>query len=232
MTKILISIFVFTVFAVGYSEETYKYLGTDGQIYTMSETQISMNQRWQRIKVMDAQISFEPDKNKLQRIHDEYQNEFAIYMEYLKKNPELLFTTGDYYFRSGRYEKAFEIFSQDDTNIKNLFGAATSARFLNDTENALKFYNAAIDKNPNFYESYLGRGIVNRNMGNYDGAISDFNKYMQYRQDESVYLGLGDTYMVSKRYVEAKNILEKGRSKFPQSNLIKEMLMRAYAKLK
>ena len=41
-------------------------------------------------------------------------------------------------------------------------------------------------------------------MGNYDGAISDFNKYMQYRQDESVYLGLGDTYMVSKRYVEAK----------------------------
>ena len=87
MKKILISIFVFTFFAVGYSEETYKYIGTDGEIYTMTESQVSMNQRWQRIKAMDAQIAFEPDKNKLKKIHDEYEKEFNVYMEYLRKNP-------------------------------------------------------------------------------------------------------------------------------------------------
>lgn len=232
MKKLLISIFIAAIFSVVYGEETYKFYNSNGEIITLNSEDIEMQNRWQKIKEMDAKIMFQPDKAKLRAIHDEYVEEFNIYMEYLKKNPEKLFTTGDYYFRSGRYEKSFEVFSQDETNVKNLFGAATSARFLNDNINALKFYNKAIEKNPDFFESYLGRGIVNRNVGNYDGAISDFMKYMEYRQDESVYLGLGDTYTVAGRFEEAKNILEKGRSKYPGSDLIKEMLMRVYAKLK
>ncbi|WP_410208333.1 tetratricopeptide repeat protein [Fusobacterium sp.] len=232
MKKLLISMLVMSMVNITYGEQLYKFYNSKGEVITLDGKDMEMQNRWQKIKEMDARMMFEPDKNRLKAIHDEYEKEFEIYMEYLKKNSERLFIAGDYYFRSGRYEKSFEVFSQDEKNVKNLFGAATSARFLNDNINALKYYNKAIDKNPDFYESYLGRGIVNRNVGNYDGAVSDFMKYMEYKQDESVYLGLGDTYMASGRFVEAKNVLEKGRSKFPESGLIKEMLMRVYAKLK
>lgn len=226
MKKLLISLIAVTLMSFAYGEDTNFYEENN------NFTQQDMEMRWERIKQLDNKMLFDPDKRRLKATHDLYEQEFAIYMEYLKQNPERLFQVGDYYFRDGRYDKAYQVFSQDSTNLKNIFGAATSARFLNDTTNALRLYNEAIDKNPNFYESYLGRGIIKRNMGNYEGAISDFKKYMEYSPNESVYLGLGDTYMISERYVEAKNILEMGRNKFPNSVLIREMLMKAYGKLK
>lgn len=230
MKKTLISLLALAVFNFSYGEEVYTVVRTVTPY--MTEEQQEMSQRWERIKKMDAQITYQPDKEVLRQIHDDYDNEFKIYMEYLKENPSELFRVGDYYFRSGRYEKAYEVFSQNTGDVKSMFGAATAARFLADNVNALKFYNEIIEKNPKFYEAYLGRGIINRNMGNYEGAISDFKKYMEFVQDESVYLGLGDSYLASGKYAEAKNILEIGRSKFPQSSLIKEMLMKAYSNLK
>lgn len=226
MKKLLISLFALTVMSFTYAEEVVYY--ENGGDYSQQE----MDKRWERIKQLDNKLLYDPDKGRLKANHDLYEQEFTVFIEDLKQNPERLFQVGDYYFRDGRYDKAYQIFSQDNTNLKNIFGAATTARFLNDNENALRLYDEAIEKNPNFYESYLGRGIIRRNSGNYDGAIEDFNKYMEYVQNESVYLGLGDTYMASGRYIEAKNILEVGRSKFPNSVLIKEMLTKAYGKLK
>lgn len=191
-----------------------------------------MNQRWERIKELDQQISFDRDKWRLQKNYKEYKKEFDIYMDYLQNNSNELFNVGDYYFKNGRYEKAYEVFSRDNTNIKNVFGAATSARFLNDNENALRLYTQSIEMDPNFYEAYLGRGVINRNIGNYSEAINDFNKYMKYRQDEAVYTGLGDVYMITKNYGEAKNILEVGRNRYPNSKVIRDMLIRLYAELK
>ena len=191
-----------------------------------------MSQRWERIKELDQQISFDRDKWRLQKNYKEYKKEFDIYMDYLQNNSNELFNVGDYYFKNGRYEKAYEVFSRDNTNIKNIFGAATSARFLNDNENALRLYTQSIEMDPNFYEAYLGRGVINRNIGNYSEAINDFNKYMKYRQDEAVYTGLGDVYMITKNYGEAKNILEVGRNRYPNSKVIKDMLIRLYAELK
>lgn len=191
-----------------------------------------MSQRWERIKELDQQISFDRDKWRLQKNYKEYKKEFDIYMDYLQNNSNELFNVGDYYFKNGRYEKAYEVFLRDNTNIKNIFGAATSARFLNDNENALRLYTQSIEMDPNFYEAYLGRGVINRNIGNYSEAINDFNKYMKYRQDEAVYTGLGDVYMITKNYGEAKNILEVGRNRYPNSKVIKDMLIRLYAELK
>ncbi|WP_291259174.1 tetratricopeptide repeat protein, partial [Fusobacterium sp.] len=191
-----------------------------------------MEQRWERIKELDKQISFDKDKWRLENNYKEYKREFDIYMDYLQNNSDELFNVGDYYFKNGRYEKAYEVFSRDNTNIKNIFGAATSARFLNDNENALRLYTQSIEMDPNFYEAYLGRGVINRNIGNYSEAINDFNKYMKYRQDEAVYTGLGDVYMITKNYREAKNILEVGRNRYPNSKVIRDMLIRLYAELK
>lgn len=215
MRKILIGLFAATVMNVAYAD-----IETD------------MQERWARIQQLEAKISFNKDKEALKEDHDRYLEEFAIYMEYLREDSERLFAVGDYYFKNKQYDKACEIFSQDDTNIKNIFGAATTARFLNEKEKALKLYNLAIEKEPNFYESYLGRGIIRRDMGKFEEAIEDFKTYMSYTQNEAVYLGLGDIYMKTNRYLEAKNILESGRIKFPNSTLIKEMLLKTYTKLK
>jgi TolA-binding protein len=47
-----------------------------------------------------------------------------------------------------------------------------------------------------------------------------------------VYTGLGDVYMVTGNYEEAKKILEVARNRYPNSKVIKDMLIRTYAELK
>ena len=86
--------------------------------------------RWEKIKELDKKISFDKNKENLEKNYKKYVEEFNIYLEYIKQDSEELFKVGDYYFKDGRYEKAYEVFSQDNTNLKNVFGAATTARFL------------------------------------------------------------------------------------------------------
>lgn len=188
--------------------------------------------RWKKIKELDKKISFDKNKENLEKNYKKYVEEFNIYLEYIKQDSEELFKVGDYYFKDGRYEKAYEVFSQDNTNLKNIFGAATTARFLSEYDKSLKLYTQAINMAPDFYESYLGRGIVNRNIKNYSEAIEDFKKYMEYKKDEAVYTGLGDLYMVTGNYQEAKKVLEVARNRYPNSKVIKDMLIRVYAELK
>ncbi|MGY0394130.1 MULTISPECIES: tetratricopeptide repeat protein [unclassified Fusobacterium] len=229
MKKIVSLLFLMGSLVYG---EGFLFWKGDSEKEKVDVSRQEMNQRWERIKELDQQISFDRDKWRLQKNYKEYKKEFDIYMDYLQNNSNELFNVGDYYFKNGRYEKAYEVFSRDNTNIKNVFGAATSARFLNDNENALRLYTQSIEMDPNFYEAYLGRGVINRNIGNYSEAINDFNKYMKYRQDEAVYTGLGDVYMITKNYGEAKNILEVGRNRYPNSKVIRDMLIRLYAELK
>lgn len=188
--------------------------------------------RWKKIKELDKKISFDKNKENLEKNYKKYVEEFNIYLEYIKQDSEELFKVGDYYFKDGRYEKAYEVFSQDNTNLKNVFGAATTARFLSEYDKSLKLYTQAINMAPDFYESYLGRGIVNRNIKNYSEAIEDFKKYMEYKKDEAIYTGLGDVYMVTGNYQEAKKVLEVARNRYPNSKVIKDMLIRVYAELK
>ena len=188
--------------------------------------------RWEKIKQLDKKIAYDKDKENLEKNYKEYKEEFDKYLEYVKQNNEELFKVGDYYFKDGRYEKAYEVFSQDNTNLKNVFGAATTARFISEYDKSLKLYTQAINMAPDFYESYLGRGIVNRNIKNYSEAIEDFKKYMEYKKDEAVYTGLGDLYMVTGNYQEAKKVLEVARNRYPNSKVIRDMLIRVYAELK
>ncbi len=213
--------------------EGFLFWGDNSEEKAQRETQKQeMTLRWEKIKELDKKISFDRDKTRLEKNYKEYKKEFDIYMEYLKGDSEELFKVGDYYFKDGRYEKAYEVFSQDSTNLKNIFGAATTARFLNENDKALKLYTQAINMAPDFYESYLGRGVVNRNIGNYSEAINDFKKYMDYKKDEAAYIGLGDVYMIIGNYPEAKSVLEIGRNRYPNSKIIKDMLIRTYAELK
>lgn len=235
MRKKIISILFISMLNMSFAEGGFFFFDSSKEIESQrveEQKKIEMEKKWEKIKIYEKQISFEKDKEKLKKIHDEYEKEFAEYLDYVKEDTERLFSLGDYYFKDNRYEKAYEIFSQDKTNIKNVFGAATTARFLNNLDISLTLYNQTIGMAPNFYEAYLGRGIVNRNLGRYNEAISDFNNYLKFKQDEQVYIGLGDTYMISENYEEARRILEVARNRYPNSKIIKDMLIRVYARVK
>lgn len=187
-----------------------------------------MNALWQRIVKLDSRIAYEPYKEKLSELNDEYNSDWELYMQYLKENPEELFNVGDYYFKNERYEKALSIFSQDNTLAKNIYGSAVCSRFLHYDKRSLKYYNELIKKYPSFYEAYLGRGIIYKDTKNYMSAIRDFRKYEKYNQSESVYLGLADSYMGMNDIKNAKKILLQAKKLYPQSKLIRDLLSKAY----
>lgn len=216
MKKILISIFILLSTSLVFSEEVtpiYEY-------------------RNEALRNIDAKMDAERDRGRLKKLHNQFEEELKNYVESVNGNAEIIFQLGNQYFRMNQYERARKIFSMDKTDIRNIFGAATTSRFLGRNEEAISLYNDTLNIDSSFYEAYLGRGITNRNLQNYDSALSDFRQYLNYKQDEYVYAGMGDIYMATENYTEARNILEKGRSLYPNSKIIRELLVKVYAKIK
>ena len=216
MKKILISIFILLSTSLVFSEEVtpiYEY-------------------RNEALRNIDAKMDAERDRGRLKKLHNQFEEELKNYVESVNGNAEIIFQLGNQYFRMNQYERARKIFSMDKTDIRNVFGAATTSRFLGRNEEAISLYNDTLNIDSSFYEAYLGRGIANRNRQNYDSALSDFRQYLNYKQDEYVYAGMGDIYMATENYTEARNILEKGRSLYPNSKIIRELLVKVYAKIK
>ena len=216
MKKILISIFILLYTSLVFSEEVtpiYEY-------------------RNEALRNIDAKMDAERDRGRLKKLHNQFEEELKNYVESVNGNAEIIFQLGNQYFRMNQYERARKIFSMDKTDIRNVFGAATTSRFLGRNEEAISLYNDTLNIDSSFYEAYLGRGIANRNLQNYDSALSDFRQDLNYKQDEYVYAGMGDIYMATENYTEARNILEKGRSLYPGSKIIRELLVKVYAKIK
>ncbi|HJH06936.1 MAG TPA: tetratricopeptide repeat protein, partial [Fusobacterium ulcerans] len=188
--------------------------------------------RNEALRNIDTKMNAERDRGRLKRLNREFEEELKNYIESVNGNTEVIFQLANQYFRMNEYDRARKIFSMDKTDIRNVFGAATTARFLGRNEEAISLYNDALNIDSSFYEAYLGRGIAYRNLQNYDSALSDFKQYLNYRQDEYVYAGMGDIYMVTERYTDARNILERGRNLYPGSKTIRELLVKVYAKIK
>lgn len=216
MKKIFISIFILLSASLAFSEEVtpiYEY-------------------RNEALRNIDTKMNAERDRGRLKRLNREFEEELKNYIESVNGNTEVIFQLANQYFRMNEYDRARKIFSMDKTDIRNVFGAATTARFLGRNEEAISLYNDALNIDSSFYEAYLGRGIAYRNLQNYDSALSDFKQYLNYRQDEYVYAGMGDIYMATERYTDARNILERGRNLYPGSKTIRELLVKVYAKIK
>ena len=216
MKNILISIFILLSTSLVFSEEVtpiYEY-------------------RNEALRNIDAKMDAERDRGRLKKLHNQFEEELKNYVESVNGNAEIIFQLGNQYFRMNQYERARKIFSMDKTDIRNVFGAATTSRFLGRNEEAISLYNDTLNIDSSFYEAYLGRGIANRKLQNYDSALNDFRQYLNYKQDEYVYAGMGDIYMATENYTEARNILEKGRSLYPNSKIIRELLVKVYAKIK
>lgn len=201
-------------------------------MFLMGEPAPIYEYRNETLKRLDDQMSKERDRYRLKNLNTQYEKALNDYIESTNRNSNVIFQLGDQYFRMNQLERAEKIFSMDSKDIRNLFGSATSLRFLGKNQEAISKYNEVLDMNPSFYEAYLGRGIANRSLKNYDSAISDFREYLEYRKDEYVYAGIGDIYMATDRYAEARNILEQGRGVFPNSKILRELLSKVYGKVK
>lgn len=143
-----------------------------------------------------------------------------------------IFQKGNALFMQKQYEKANAVFKSDFSDMKNVFGAATTDRFLGRHSQAIEEYTKVLQVNAEFGEAYLGRALSYRDSGKYSEAISDFQQYLALTQGEDGYLGLGDTYMAMGDYSKAQQILAQGSSKYPNSNLMKKMMSQAYLKTK
>lgn len=201
-------------------------------IFVMGEATPIYEYRNDALKKIDDQMTKERDRQRLKKLNIQFEEALNEYIESTNRNSNVIFQLGDQYFRMNQLERAEKIFAIDKSDIRNVFGAATTARFLGKNQEAISRYNEVLNMNPSFYEAYLGRGIANRNLKNYDSAISDFREYLEYKQDEYVYAGIGDIYMATDRYAEAKNILEQGRGLFPNSKILRELLSKVYGKVK
>ena len=201
-------------------------------IFVMGEAAPIYEYRNDALKKIDDQMTKERDRQRLKKLNIQFEEALNEYIESTNRNSNMIFQLGDQYFRMNQLERAEKIFAIDKSDIRNVFGAATTARFLGKNQEAISRYDEVLNMNPSFYEAYLGRGIANRNLKNYDSAISDFREYLEYKQDEYVYAGIGDIYMATDRYAEAKNILEQGRGLFPNSKILRELLSKVYGKVK
>ena len=180
------------------------------------------------IAALEKQIANEKIKEKVVSMMKYYEKLFSRHLDNISDNPEKIYLLGNQYFLNAQYEKAKNIFSKNIDTIDNLFGAATTNRFLGYYNNAIDYYSEIIDRNPNLAEPFLGRGICYRNLGRYDEALSDFIRYKSMKDTEEAYSGLGNVYLLLGNYNDAKRILTDGRMKYPNSDIIKKLLFKAY----
>ena len=160
----------------------------------------------------------------------DYEKQFKNYLQQNSNNEALIFNLGDQYFKDGKYERARDIFASNPNSSRNLFGAGTTSRFIGDYNLAIDYYTSALNLQPLIVECYLGRGLSYRNIGEYNKAIEDLTRYKNMTGNENAYLALGDIYMAMGNYSKAKGILEEGRSKYPNSQEIKDMLVTIFSK--
>lgn len=182
------------------------------------------------IAALETAITNEKIREKVTPMLRYYETFFRNYINEISNDPEKIYQLGNQYFMNRKYERARDIFSKNIDTPDNLFGAAVTNRFLGYDSTAIDYYGEVIFMNPNLAEAYLGRGICYRNLGQYKEALADFLKYKSMKNTEEAYTALGNIYILREEYEKAKKILTEGRLIYPDSKLISELLVKAYAK--
>ena len=140
---------------------------------------------------------------------------------------------GNFYFgnelmKKGQYEEANRVFKGCQEDKRCLLGAATTSRLIGNNSEAIKYYNQLLNIDPEIEEGYFGRALAYRSTEEYNMAINDFRIALSKKDSEYSYAGLGDLYILIGRKDMAKSILEEGLSKYPNSKLIRELIVRTY----
>ena len=106
-------------------------------IFVMGEATPIYEYRNEALKKIDAQMDKERDRQRLKNLNTQFEEALNEYIESTNRNSNVIFQLGDQYFRMNQLERAEKIFAMDKSDIRNLFGAATTARFLGKNQEAL-----------------------------------------------------------------------------------------------
>ncbi len=188
---------------------------------------------YERVLIRKMMADKEKTGWKKNRYEKEYYEMFEKYLAKIEyADSDKIFELGSIYFNNNLYEKSRDIFIKEKNHDeRNLFGAATTYRFLGDYRKAALVYGQILQVNPEFYEAYLGRGASYQQLGDYGRAAKDFEIYLEYEKDINLYIGLANMYINMKRYSSAKEILEKAQKDYPASVDIKSLLIEVYSKI-
>lgn len=162
------------------------------------------------------------------QLNAKYEQELNAYLEMYSYDSDRIFYLANEYMLLNNYNRANKIFLKDNKDIKNVFGAATTYRFMGQNENAIQKYTQAISMNPNFAESYLGRGLANRNLDNYDSAVNDLQIYISKTGAHDGYVALADIYFKMGKNKEAYGIASQGLAKYRDSKILRTLANNIY----
>lgn len=201
-----------------------------GMLFIVLSFVVLGDERPGQIQNLENQIARQDDRDKAAVLIKEYERFFKSYLSSISSDENKIFYLGDQYFRNRKYERAAQIFSTNIDSSRNLFGAATSYRFIGDYNKAIDFYSVALSIEPSMKEAYLGRGLAYRNLGRYNKAVDDLEIYMNYSPTIEGFLAIGDIYLAEKKVNKAREVLQEGRKLHPQSKEISNMLTSTYSK--
>ena len=188
---------------------------------------------YERVLIRKLMADNEKTGWKKNKYNKQYYEMFENYLAKTKyTDSDKIFQLGSIYFKNNLYEKANNIFVKEKNHDeRNIFGAATTYRFLGEYRKAALLYGKILQVNPDFYEAYLGRGVSYQLLGDYGRAAKDFEICLEYKKNINIYVGLANMYINMERYNSAKEILEKAQKDYPGSQNIKRLLIEVYSKI-
>ena len=77
------------------------------------------------------------------QLNARYEQELNVYLEMYSYDSDRIFYLANEYMLLNNYHRANKIFLKDNKDIKNVFGAATTYRFMAQNENAIQKYTQA-----------------------------------------------------------------------------------------
>jgi tetratricopeptide (TPR) repeat protein len=96
---------------------------------------------------------------------------------------------------------------------------------------ALEALEAAFALDANRYDVYYNRGVVYSKQGNYDGAIADFQKVLEFRSDDSgAFFEIGFAYQQQGQYEQAIHAYQKAIEINPDDAVVHHNLARCYVR--
>lgn len=160
------------------------------------------------------------DKEKFQNALDDFIQSFE---KTNKRNSNASFNIGKCYFGLGNIDKAIEFYKTTLTlepNDKYSYyelGYCYASLTTPDKENALKFYNNAIDQDNNYYDPYFNRGLLYATQfKNLKKAHADLERSIEIRPKNKLsYLYIGMLYRDEEDFGKAKDMFNKVIELYP-----------------
>ena len=122
---------------------------------------------------------------------------------------------GNFYFESKDYEKAIgqykAVLEKEPENASALFNRGFAYDEKGDFDKAIEDYDLYLEKiNPRSAAAYYNRGLVYTHLGQYERAIEGYNKAIELNpEDVSAMLNLAESYIITKNYSGAHEMVER-----------------------